>query len=56
MENTIPSGLLRRGAAEGGGDLRVAYRGQAEVQDDGSKVMYGKSESEMWRLQTNLAR
>ena len=50
MENTIPSGLLRRGAAEGGGDLRVAYRGQAEVQDDGQQDDVWKSESEMWRL------
>ena len=37
------------GRPKGGGDPRVAYRDQAEVQDDGSKMSM-KSESEMWRL------
>ena len=37
------------GRPKGGGDPRVAYRDQAGVQDDGSKMSM-KSESEMWRL------
>ena len=45
---------LRRGRPRGGGDPRVACRGQAGVLDDGSKMMCGKSESEMWRLQINM--
>ena len=30
---------LRRGRLKGGGDPRVAYRGQARAQDDGSKMV-----------------
>ena len=33
---------LRRGRPRGGGDPRVACRGQAGVLDDGSKMMCGK--------------
>ena len=41
-EPKLPSGLSVEGRPRGGGDPRVAYRDQAGVQDDGSKMMCGK--------------
>ena len=54
-ETLTQSGLSVEGRPRGGGDPRVAYRSRAVLDNVCSKMICGKGESDLWRLQNDLA-